>query len=152
MRTDHRRAFMRVTEFGVDSVNLVRFCLGEPCLRRMDWIYSDLPLSYPSAPQSCECLEMLGFFFTEIIPEMFRGDVRRLQYHNCVDIDPKGTSVASDCGRGVLTTCSGQSRYMSSAALRRSSLNLGWAMLIISSARSRVDFPFRLTTPNSVTR
>ena len=43
-------------------------------------------------------------------------------------------------------------RYMFSASLSKSSLNLGWARLMMSNALSRVDFPFRLTTPYSVAR
>ena len=45
-----------------------------------------------------------------------------------------------------------QIRYRFSASLMRSSLNLGWAMLIMASALSRVDIPLRLTIPYSVTR
>jgi serine/threonine-protein kinase RsbW len=45
---------------------------------------------------------MLGFFFSGIIPEMFDGDVLRLQYLNNVEIDPKDISIASDFGKGLL--------------------------------------------------
>jgi hypothetical protein len=45
-----------------------------------------------------------------------------------------------------------QRRYMFSASRSKSSLNLGCAILMISSARSRVDLFLRSTTPYSVTR
>ena len=96
------RAFMRVTEYGADLVELVRFRLHELCLRRIDCIYIDLPLSHPATAQSCASLEMLGFFFAGIIPEMFDGDVLRLQYLNNVEIDPNDISVASDFGKELL--------------------------------------------------
>jgi len=95
-------AFMRVTEYGADLVELVRFRLHELYLRRIDCIYIDLPLSHPATAQSCASLEMLGFFFAGIIPEMFDGDILRLQYLNNVEIDPNDISVASDFGEELL--------------------------------------------------
>jgi len=102
VRTEPSRAFLRVTEYGADLVELVRFRLSELCLRRIDCIYLDLPLSHPATAQACASLEMLGFFFAGIIPEMFDSDVLRLQYLNNVDIDPNDISVASDFGGELL--------------------------------------------------
>jgi len=44
-------------------------------------------------------MEMLGFFFAGIIPEIFDGDVLRLQYLNNVDIDFEEVQIASDFGK-----------------------------------------------------
>ena len=102
VQTEPNRAFMRVTEYGADFVELVRFRLHELCLRRIDCIYIDLPLSHPATAQFCASLEMLGFFFAGVIPEMFGGDMLRLQYLNNVDIDLEEISVVSDFGEELL--------------------------------------------------
>jgi serine/threonine-protein kinase RsbW len=102
VHTEPNRAFMRITAYGQDLAELVKFRLRELCLRRIDCVYIDLPLSNPATAQSCASLEMLGFFFAGIIPELFDGDVLRLQYLNNVDIDPKDISTASDFGKALL--------------------------------------------------
>ena len=47
-------------------------------------------------------MEMLGFFFAGIIPEMFDGDALRLQYLNNVDIDLEKAQITSDFGKELL--------------------------------------------------
>jgi len=99
VQTEPGRAFMRVSQFGKDVVELIGFRLHELCLQKIDCIYIDLPLSHPMTQQICAPLEMLGFFFAGIIPEMFDGDVIRLQYLNNVDIDFEKVTVVSDFGK-----------------------------------------------------
>jgi anti-sigma regulatory factor (Ser/Thr protein kinase)/GNAT superfamily N-acetyltransferase len=98
VQTEPGRAFMRVSQFGKDVVELIGFRLHELCLQKIDCIYIDLPLSHPMTQQICAPLEMMGFFFAGIIPEMFDGDVVRLQYLNNVDIDFEKVTVVSDFG------------------------------------------------------
>jgi len=76
--------------------------LRELCLRRVDCIYLDLPLSNPATQRSCANLEMLGFSFGGIIPELYDGDVLRLQYLNNVEVNPETIQVASDFGKELL--------------------------------------------------
>lgn len=102
VHTEPGRAYMRVIEYGADFIQLVQFRLRELCLRRVDCIYMDLPLSHPATAQFCAALEMMGFFFAGVIPELFNGDMLRLQYLNNVDIDPKDIITASDFGRELL--------------------------------------------------
>ena len=99
VQTEPGRAFMRVSQFGKDVVELIGFRLHELCLQKIDCIYIDLPLSHPMTQQICAPLEMIGFFFAGIIPEMFDGDVVRLQYLNNVDIDFEKVTVVSDFGK-----------------------------------------------------
>jgi len=99
VQTEPGRAFMRVSQFGRDVVELIGFRLHELCLQKIDCIYIDLPLSHPMTQQICAPLEMMGFFFAGIIPEMFDGDVVRLQYLNNVDIDFEKVTVVSDFGK-----------------------------------------------------
>lgn len=65
VQTEPNRAFMRIVAYGADLIELVQFRLRELCLRRIDCIYVDLPLSNPAAAQSCASLEMLGFSLPE---------------------------------------------------------------------------------------
>jgi anti-sigma regulatory factor (Ser/Thr protein kinase)/GNAT superfamily N-acetyltransferase len=102
VQTEASRAFMLVTQYGADLEELVKFRLHELCLRRIDCIYIDLPLSHPATPKFCASLEMLGFFFAGVIPEMSEGDVLRLQYLNNVDFDLDNIQIASDFGKELL--------------------------------------------------
>jgi anti-sigma regulatory factor (Ser/Thr protein kinase) len=92
-------AFLRVIRYGRDLPDLVRVRLKELCLGRYDCIYIDLPLGDPATPHFCASLEMLGFFFSGIIPEMFNGDALRLQYLNNVSINPLKVVVVTDFGK-----------------------------------------------------
>ncbi len=99
VQTEANRAFVRVTQYGADLEELVRFRLRELCLRHIDVIYLDLPLSHPATQGFCASMEMLGFFFAGIIPEIFDGDVLRLQYLNNVNVDLEEVQIASDFGK-----------------------------------------------------
>jgi hypothetical protein len=102
VQTAQNRGFLLVRDYGVDFVELVQFRLKELCLHRVDCIYVDLPLSLPATAQFCALLEMMGFSFAGLIPELFEGDVLRLQYLNNVEISPGDISVASDFGKELL--------------------------------------------------
>jgi hypothetical protein len=96
---DDNHAFLRVEEPGSDLQELVRTRLRVLCLHRVDRIYVDLPLSYPSAQSAGARLDELGFFFGGIIPELRDGDVLRLQYLNEVDVRPEDVRTGSDFGQ-----------------------------------------------------
>ncbi len=95
---DWSEASLAVTAYGRDLPELVKARLRELCLRRIDWIGLDLPLSEPGAAELCPALEALGFFFAGVIPELGAGDILRLQYLNQVDPDLE-PQIASDFGR-----------------------------------------------------
>jgi anti-sigma regulatory factor (Ser/Thr protein kinase)/GNAT superfamily N-acetyltransferase len=102
VHTEANLAFMRVAQYGADLEELVKFRLHELCLRKIDSIYIDLPLSHPATQKFCATVEMLGFFFAGVIPEMSEGDVLRLQYLNNLDIDLNSIQIASDFGKELL--------------------------------------------------
>ncbi len=95
---DWSEASLAVTAYGRELPELVKFRLRELCVRRIDWIGLDLPLSEPGAALLCPALEALGFFFAGVIPELSGGDILRLQYLNEIepDLEPQ---IASDFGR-----------------------------------------------------
>jgi hypothetical protein len=92
----------RRSDIGLDLEELVKFRLRELCLRKIDCIYIDLPLPHPATPKICASLEMIGFFFAGVIPEMSEGDVLCLQYLNNVDVDLENVQIASDFGKELL--------------------------------------------------
>lgn len=92
-------AFIRVCECGRDLRALVKSQLREMCGNRIEFICLDLPLSDPAAAAGCPGLEALGFSFSGIIPELYGGDVLRLQYLNNVTVYPDEVALASDFGR-----------------------------------------------------
>jgi len=96
------QAYMQVIRFGYDLDELVKFRLNELCLRRIDCIYLDLPLSDPAAQRWVAALEMLGFFFGGIIPELADGDILRLQYLNNLDVRNENIRTASDFGKRLV--------------------------------------------------
>jgi serine/threonine-protein kinase RsbW len=95
-------AFMNIVEFGADLAELVEFRLKELCLRNINCIYIDLPLSHPATQQFCASLEMLGFFFGAVIPELSNGDILRMQYLNNVEVRADEIHTATDWGRELL--------------------------------------------------
>jgi serine/threonine-protein kinase RsbW len=103
-RPDHNLAFLRVEEPGRDLNDLIRRRLRELCLRHVDGVFADLPLSHPATARAADGLSDLGFFFGGIIPEAHPtgGDVLRLQYLNDVDFEPSDVKTASDFGHELL--------------------------------------------------
>jgi serine/threonine-protein kinase RsbW len=93
---------MNIVEFGADLAELVEFRLKELCLRNINCIYIDLPLSHPATQQFCASLEMLGFFFGAVIPELSNGDILRMQYLNNVEVRADEIHTATDWGRELL--------------------------------------------------
>ena len=102
VRPEINWAFLRVMEYGRDLEDLIKFRVKELCQRRVDCIYLELPLSHPATQFACAPLEMLGFFFGGIAPEMHNGDLLRLQFFNNVDLEVKDIHLATDFGREML--------------------------------------------------
>jgi anti-sigma regulatory factor (Ser/Thr protein kinase) len=98
VKPERKFAFMKIIQYGEDFVELAKFRLRELCFRQMNCIYIDLPLSNSASQKYCASLEMMGFFFAGIIPEIDNGDVLRLQYLNNVEVDPNEIVTASDFG------------------------------------------------------
>jgi anti-sigma regulatory factor (Ser/Thr protein kinase) len=96
VQTEASQAVLRVVEYGQDLEELVKFRLKELCLRRVESIYLDLPLSHPAIQRYCASMEMMGFFFAGIIPEIQDGDVLLLQYYNNVELELENVQIAFD--------------------------------------------------------
>ncbi len=88
--------YISVEKYGDDLIPAVRHHLHEMSQQRMEAIYIDIPLNHPAAAKFCASLEMLGFFFAGVIPELFECDVLRLQYMNMATIGLDKITVVSD--------------------------------------------------------
>jgi anti-sigma regulatory factor (Ser/Thr protein kinase) len=102
IQAEASRAFLRVVEYGRDLVDLIGFRLKELCVKRLDCIYLDLPLSHPAVQEYLPQIEKLGFFFGGVIPEASEGDILRLQYINHADLELKDVQLATDFAKELL--------------------------------------------------
>jgi len=102
VHTELSIAFLRVVEYGQDLEELARFRLRELCTRKIDCIYLELPLTHPAVQHYCAAMELLGFFFGGILPEIFHGDVLRLQYINNADLELAEVQLATDFSKELL--------------------------------------------------
>jgi anti-sigma regulatory factor (Ser/Thr protein kinase) len=100
-RADLGWAFMRVIDYGRDMEEAVKFRLRELCRRRVDCIYLELPLSHPATQFYCAAMEMLGFTFGGVSPEIQDGDVLRLQYFNNADLELDDVHLGSDFAQEI---------------------------------------------------
>ncbi len=96
VQTEASRAYLQVMEYGQDLEDLVRFRLRELCTQRIDCIFLDLPLTQPATQRYCASMEMLGFFFGGILPELNDRDVLRLQYVNNAELELQDVQLASN--------------------------------------------------------
>lgn len=94
--------FMEVLHYGETFEELLQFRLKELCLKKIEVIYLDLPLSNKLTQHFCAAAEKLGFFFAGIVPELYEGDVLRLQYLNNITIDLNKICFASRFGKTLL--------------------------------------------------
>ncbi|MBN1191785.1 MAG: ATP-binding protein [Dehalococcoidales bacterium] len=101
VQTEASRAFMRVVEYGKDLEDLVKFRLKELCSKRIDCIFLDLPLSHPAVQRYCVSMEVMGFFFGGILPEIHNGDVLRLQYINNAEVEMENVEIAFDFSKEI---------------------------------------------------
>lgn len=99
-----RRSLARieVESAGCDVGAQVKQRFHELCVRRLDVIHLDLQLSDASAMAAVDEFAALGFFFAAVIPELWSGDVLRLQYLNNIDLDPSGIVLYTDTAKRLL--------------------------------------------------
>ena len=102
IKYDLNVAFMTMKKFGEDARELILYNLKEFCLKKIDCIYFDLPLSEPATALISQDAEAMGFKFSGIVPELHNGDVLRLQYMNNVHIDKNKIVVVSDFAKKML--------------------------------------------------
>lgn len=101
-KPDFNTASVIIEEYGSDIIPRIRTTVKEFCMKKIDSIYLELPLSSPHTMHFAEDFRKIGFFMGGVIPEFRNGDVLKLQYLNNIYIDPSKIVVASERGRKVL--------------------------------------------------
>jgi serine/threonine-protein kinase RsbW len=102
VKTRRGLARIEVESAGRDVVAQVAQRFRELCVRRLDVIHLDLPLADAPAMAAVDELAGLGFFFAAIVPELWGGDVLRLQYLNNIDLDPGSIVLYTDEAKRLL--------------------------------------------------
>jgi serine/threonine-protein kinase RsbW len=85
-----------IKSYGIDFELIIHSKIKEIKNRKIDCIYIDLPLSDKNTPEYTTIMENAGFFFAGIIPELYDGDILRLQYLNNIDIVKDSIITVSD--------------------------------------------------------
>ena len=96
VRANWGQAIIQVKQVGQDLQKIVRHHLMQLVQSNIVAIYADLSLCDPNTPAAVNELEKLGFFFSGIVPELYNGDILRLQYLNYADFDPDAIVLVSD--------------------------------------------------------
>ncbi len=102
LRHDHNQAFIKVLEYGENTLGEAGVHLKHLCVERVDCIYADLPVNVPGSDYYVSGFREMGFFFGAFIPDYRDGDILRLQYLNNVEILRDDIKVASDFGESLL--------------------------------------------------
>lgn len=96
IRPEWGQAFLVIKSYGIDFELIIHSKIKEIKNRKIDCIYIDLPLSDKNTPEYTTIMENAGFFFAGIIPELYDGDILRLQYLNNIDIVKDSIITVSD--------------------------------------------------------
>jgi GNAT superfamily N-acetyltransferase len=100
---DHNEATIAVHHVGADVVDVLGGALATEARAGRDLVHVDLSLENPATAALPPAVhDELGVFFGGIVPELWRGDVLRMQWLNGVEADPSDVAVASDFGAELL--------------------------------------------------
>lgn len=95
---DIKTAAFSINVYCPDTIELVRAKLGEILKSGIEYLYLDLPISDSLTPYFSEKFEMMGFFFSGIIPYRKHGDSLRLQFLNSSEVNLGSAEVVSEFG------------------------------------------------------
>lgn len=101
-KPDFNSAVITIEKYGEDIVPILRLRIKELCMKKIDTIYLELPLSEPATMYLVSQFRELGFFFGGLIPEFREGDILKMQYLNNIYIDTSKIMVASQNGNNIL--------------------------------------------------
>jgi len=101
-KPDLNSAVITIEKYGEDIVPILRLRIKELCMKKIDTIYLELPLSEPATMYLVSQFRELGFFFGGLIPEFRDGDILKMQYLNNIYIDTSKIMIASENGRSIL--------------------------------------------------
>jgi anti-sigma regulatory factor (Ser/Thr protein kinase) len=115
VRPSAARATLTVKGFGQDLLDHLYVHLEEFDRHGAEVVHLDLPLEDPASASFSAAAETLGFSFAGIIPELYGGDVLRLQRLNAPPLDPPALRTATEFGTELARYVWGE--YRSSAGM-----------------------------------
>ena len=92
-------ASIMVDSYCPDTVKIIDFRLRQLIREGIEYIYLDMPLSDPLTPYFAQEFELIGFFFSGVIPFLAKGDALRLQFLNTKEVNFDGAVIDSEFGR-----------------------------------------------------
>ncbi len=92
-------ASITVEAYCPDTVKIIEFRLRELSKEGIEYVYLDLPLSDALTPYFAQELELIGFFFSGVIPHLIGGDALRLQFINTREVTFDSAIVDSVFGK-----------------------------------------------------
>ncbi|MBK7867960.1 MAG: ATP-binding protein [Ignavibacteriales bacterium] len=101
-KPDFNSAVITIEKYGEDILPILRLRVKELCMKKIDTVYLELPLSEPASMYLVPQFRDLGFFFGGLIPEFRDGDILKMQYLNNIFIDTSKIMIASENGRSIL--------------------------------------------------
>lgn len=101
-KPDLNSAVITIKKYGEDIIPILRLRIKELCMKKIDTIYIELPLSEPATMYLVSQFRELGFFFGGLIPEFRDGDILKMQYLNNICIDTSKIMIASENGQSIL--------------------------------------------------
>lgn len=102
VKTDFNVALISLKSIGDDALGLVTHQLREFCLKKIDTIYVEMPISTPLSAVLSRKLNDAGFILCGIVPEFSEGDYIKMQFLNNVFIDPAKIVIASEMAGEIL--------------------------------------------------
>jgi anti-sigma regulatory factor (Ser/Thr protein kinase) len=102
VKSDLNIAIIRIETIGEDAFQIIKAQLKHFCVKKIETIYLELPLSDSNTGVLTKEANKMGFLFSGIIPEFCDGDIIKLQFLNNVIVDPEKICLAGDLSKEIL--------------------------------------------------
>lgn len=103
VKSDLNIAYIRIETIGADAFGIIAAQLRQFCLKKIETIYLEFPMSEPYTAELMDRANEIGFMFSGIVPEFNNGDVMKMQYLNNVIIDPSQINLSGELSKEILT-------------------------------------------------
>jgi len=102
VKPDLNIAVITLHVIGPDAFDLIHQQLKDFCIKKIETIYLEMPVSETASAILCAQLNKIGFLLSGIVPEFNHGDYLKMQYTNNVMVDPEKISLESPMARELL--------------------------------------------------
>lgn len=102
VKSDINVAYIKIETIGPDAEATIAVQTRQFCLKKIETIYLEFPLSEEYAAVLTSKANAMGFLFSGIVPELCEGDVLKMQYLNNVVIKPENINLAGELSKEIL--------------------------------------------------